>query len=228
MIHKLELDEITIEIAKKKIKYLHLKVSPPWGRVRLSAPLWMKLETIRLFALSKLGWIKQKQKKMRDKEQRSPSQLHYMDNENHWVWGKSYLLKIIEENKPPRVELDLNQLNLCVRPSTSTLKKQALIENWYREEMKQTLPSLIMKWEAIIGVKAKSFCIQKMKTRWGSCNTVSKNIRFNLELAKKPLECLEYVVVHELVHLKEPSHNSRFKALMDQFMPHWRFHKTQL
>lgn len=210
----------------KDIKNLHLSVYPPAGRVRISAPLRMNLETIRLFAIAKLGWIKKQQKKLQEQERETPRE--YLDRESHYVWGKRYLLKLIESNQAPAVELKHSQILLQIRPGANEEKKQSIIEEWYREQLRQAIPTLLTKWEPLIGVKAKRFFVRKMKTKWGSCNPNSMSIRLNTDLAKKPPECLEYIVVHELLHLLEPTHNNRFMTLMDQFMPDWQFYRDQL
>jgi predicted metal-dependent hydrolase len=196
------------------------------GRVRISAPLRMDLDTIRVYAISKLGWIKKQQQKMRDQERESPRE--YLDRESHTLWGKRYLLKVIEKDAAPAVELKHNKMVFQIRPDTSVVRKQAILEEWYREKLKEAVPALIAKWEPLMGVKVGRFFVQRMKTRWGSCNHRSMNIRLNTNLAKKPPECLEYIVVHEMVHLLEPTHNSRFMSLMDQFIPKWRFYKEEL
>ena len=223
---KIELGEIAVEVVKKDIKNVHLSVHPPTGRVRISAPLRMNLDTIRVFAISKLGWIKQQQKKLRAQERETPRE--YLDRESHYVWGKRYLLKVVESDEAPGVELKHNKMHLRVRPRTTNEKKQAIIEEWYREELKKTVPLLVSKWQPLIGVKVQRFFVQRMKTKWGSCRSESKSIRINTELARKPAQCLEYIVVHEMIHLLEPTHNDRFTSLMDQFMPHWRFCRAEL
>ena len=186
----------------------------------------MSLETIRVFAISKLGWIKQQQRKLREQERETPRE--YLDRESHYVWDHRYLLHVVESDKATNVELKHSKMFLRVRPGTSREKMQAIVEAWYREQLKQAVSSLIEKWEPIIGVKVKRFFVQRMKTKWGSCNPATSSIRLNTELAKKPRECLEYLVVHEMVHLLEPTHNSRFVALMDQFMPKWQFYREVL
>lgn len=226
MVTKIELGEIAVEVVKKDIKNLHLSVYPPAGRVRISAPLRMNLDTIRVFAISKLGWIKQQQKKLREQERETPRE--YLDRESHYVWGKRYLLKMIESDEAPRVELKHSKMLLRSRPGASEEKKQAIVEEWYREQLKQAVPSLIAQWEPLIGVKVERFFVQKMKTKWGSCNPNSLSIRLNTDLAKKPSKCLEYIVVHEMVHMLEPTHNNRFLNLMDQFIPNWRFCRAEL
>ena len=192
----------------KDIKNVHLSVHPPTGRVRISAPSRMSLDTIRVFAISKLGWIKQQQRKLREQERETPRE--YLDRESHYVWGKRYLLKVIESDEPPSVELKHSQMLLRVRPATDEAKKQAIVEEWYREQLKEAVPPLIAKWEPLMGVKVERFFVQRMKTKWGSCNPGAGSIRLNTDLAKKPRECLEYIVVHEMVHLIERHHNDRF------------------
>lgn len=226
MVAKIELGDIPVDVVKKDIKNLHLSVYPPAGKVRISAPLRMNLDTIRVFAISKLGWIKQQQQKLQAQERETPRE--YLDRESHYVWGKRYLLTVIESDEMSAVEVKHNQMHLRVRPGTSDEKKQAIVEDWYRAQLKQALPALITKWEPLIGVKVARFFVQRMKTKWGSCNPTSKSIRLNTELAKKPLECLEYIIVHEMVHLREPTHNSRFIALMDSFVPKWQFYRDAL
>jgi len=223
---QLELGELKVEVVLKNIKNIHLNVYPPDGRVRISAPSRTNLDTIRVFAISKLGWIKQQQKKFQQQAREAPRE--YLDRESHYVWGKRYLLEVSESNGAPSVELQHSQLLLRVRPGTTVVKKQAIMEAWYREQMKQAVPSFVAKWEPLMGVKVARFFVQRMKTRWGSCNYRAGNIRLNTDLAKKPRECLEYVVVHEMTHLLEPTHNTRFFALMDQFMPKWQFYRDQL
>lgn len=226
MTTQIKLGEIAIEVVRKDIKNIHLSVYPPAGRVRISAPLRMDLDTIRVFAITKLGWIKKQQQKMR--EQVRETQREYLDRESHYLWGKRYLLKVEEKDTAPYVSLRHNKMVLHIRPDSSDERRQAILAEWYREKLKEAVPPLIAKWKLLMGVNVEKFFVQRMKTRWGSCNHRSRNIRLNTELAKKPPECLEYVVVHEMAHLLEHSHNSRFIALMDQFMPLWRNHREEL
>lgn len=226
MITQVKLGDLAVDVVLKEIKNIHLSVYPPTGNVRISAPLRMDLDTIRVYAISKLGWIKKQQQKMRDQERESPRE--YLDRESHYVWGRRYLLKVIEKDAAPTVELKHSKMHLQIRPATSYARKEAILEEWYRERLKEAVPSLIAKWEPLMGVKVERFFVQRMKTKWGSCTHASRNIRLNTNLAKKPPECLEYIVVHEMVHLLEPTHNSRFMSLMDQFMPKWRFFKEEL
>ena len=205
---------------------VHLSVYPPTGRVRISAPKRMSLDTLRVFAISKLDWIKQQQRKLRDQKRESPRE--YLDRESHFVWGKRHLLKVTEHNSAPEVDLTRNIVFLRIRPGSSGEKKQTALEEWYREQLKAAVPPLIAKWELLLGVKVRRFFVQRMKTKWGSCSHGAGSIRLNTELAKKALECLEYIVVHEMIHLLEPTHNSHFIALMDQFMPTWQFQRQEL
>lgn len=215
-----ELGDIPVEVVKKDIKNIHLSVYPPSGAVRVSAPLRMKLDTIRVFAISRLNWIKQQQIKLRAQERETPRE--YIERESHYVWGKRYLLKVVEADTAPTLELKHSRIVLRVRPGTSEAARQAIMAHWYRGQIRVTVPALIAKWEAIMGVKVERIFVQKMKTQWGSCNPTARSIRLNTDLAKKPLQCLEYIVVHELVHLLERHHNDRFMRLMAQYMPDWQ------
>ncbi len=223
---QIHLGEIAVDVVRKDIKNVHLSVHPPTGRVRIAAPERMKLDTIRVFAISKLGWIKKQQKRVQEQERETPRE--YLDRESHYVWGKRYLLELVEQEASPTVELKHHKMILRVRRGSSTLIKEAILNGWYRQQVKNAVPSMLEKWQRLMGVEAEGFFVQRMKTKWGSCNTRRATIRLNSELAKKPLECLEYVVVHELVHLIERKHNQRFIALMDQFMPKWEFYRDGL
>lgn len=226
MAMQLELGEIAVEVVLKDIKNIHLSVYPPAGRVRISAPSRMSLDTIRVFAISKLGWIKQQQAKLRGQEREMPRE--YLDRESHFVWGKRYLLKVIECGEAPSVELKHGRMVLRLRPGTDDSKKQAVVEAWYRQQIKQAVPPLITKWDPVIRVKVDKFFVQKMKTRWGSCNAASKSIRLNTALAKRPYECLEYIIVHEMAHLVVRHHDDQFTSLMDRCLPDWRLLRQSL
>lgn len=220
------LGDITVELIRKKIRSIRLSVRPPDGRVRMSAPLRAGLETLRRFALGKLGWIRKHQSRLRQKPREAAHR--YLDGERHFVWGKPYLLRVQETPAPPAVELFFAELVLRVRPGASARKREAVIEAWYHEKLKEAASPLIAKWQPVIGVKVGKLFTQRMRTRWGSCNTRSHSIRLNTELVRKPVACLEYVIVHEMTHLLEPSHNRRFKALMTRFMPDWTVHRQAL
>ncbi|MGE5416706.1 MAG: M48 family metallopeptidase [Acidobacteriota bacterium] len=223
---QLRLGDIIIDVDQKDIKNIHLSVHPPSGRVRIAAPLRMDLDTIRVYALSKLRWIKKQQAKLRAQDREAPRE--FLNRESHYFKGKRYLLKVMEVDAQPKVELKHSTLVLYVRPGTSIEKRQLILDAWYRNQLKNTVPALIEKWEEKLNVKVSEFGIKKMKTKWGSCNREAKRIWLNLELAKKPLECLEYIVVHEMVHLLERKHNGLFAAYMNEYLPKWRFYKEEL
>jgi predicted metal-dependent hydrolase len=221
-----ELGGIALEVVKKDIKNVHLGVYPPTGRVRISAPLRMSLDTIRLFAISKLGWIKQRRKRLREQERETRRE--YLDRESHNVWGRRYLLKMVEEDAAPSVEIQHDALLLRVRPGASDETREAVVAGWYRRQLKTAAPPLIQAWEPRLSVTVNGFFVQHMKTKWGSCNSNARTIRLNTELAKKPRECLEYILVHEMIHLLESTHNARFTGLLNRFMPQWQHYRAVL
>jgi predicted metal-dependent hydrolase len=223
MVQLIELNDLVVELSQKKVKNLRLTVHPPQGRVKLSAPLRMPMKTILSFIQAKREWIQQHQKKIQEKNPHPT--LQYLDQENHYLWGKNYLLKIVEQPQKPPVDLQAESLQLKIRLNADYKKREAAMDAFYRQQIHHTAPFLIEKWEKIIGVTVSNFTTQKMKSRWGVCTPKKKQIKLNTELAKKPIECLEYVIVHELVHLLEPSHNHRFKGFMDKFLPSWRLQK---
>ena len=225
VIQTIDLGEIKAEVVQKDIKNIHLSVYPPNGRVKIAAPFRMDLETIRIFAISKLGWIKRQQTKLRSQEREAPRE--FISRESHYYLGKRYLLKVIHGDKPS-VTIKHNKLILQVKPTTSMEQRQVIMQEWYREQLKALVPNYIAKWEKIMDVRVSEFGIKKMKTKWGTCNPEVKRIWINLELAKKPLECLEYIVVHEMVHLLERNHNERFIAYMSKFLPQWKHLKEEL
>lgn len=223
---RLELGNINIEVEQKDIKNIHLSVYPPNGRVRIAAPNRMEMDTIRVFAINKLQWIKKQREAFKNQERETKR--GFTDRESHYFQGKRYLLKVIEQDSKPKVILKHSEIELYIRPNTTTEKRKEIIDEWYRSEMKKILPKMIAKWEKKIGVKTNDFGVRLMRTKWGSCNIEAKRIWLNLELAKKPLECLEYIVVHELVHLLERNHNARFVHYMNEFMPKWKFYRDEL
>jgi predicted metal-dependent hydrolase len=223
---QVQLGDISVAVVRKDIKIVHLSVHPPSGRVTISAPARLNLDTIRVFAISKLGWIRGQQRKLKEQERETPRE--YLDRESHYVWGRRYLLKIVETESPPVVELKHRTLILQVRRGTTSEKRRAILELWYREQLRLAVPALIAKWEPLLQVKVDRFFVRHMKTKWGSCSRTSRSIRLNTELAKKPPRCLEYIVVHEMLHLLEPTHNARFLALLAQFMPAWRHSRDAL
>jgi len=226
MMTQLHLGEISVDVVHRPIKNVHLSVHPPSGRVRISAPDRMTLDTIRLFAVSKLGWIRRQQKKLRGQERETPRE--YLNRESHYLWGRRYLLEVIKAHEAPSVELTPRYMKLTVRPRTTKAQWEGVVARWYRDQVRTVLAELILKWERRLGVSVRNVTVRQMKTKWGSCNHHAGTIQLNTELAKKPLECLEYILLHEMAHLLEPTHGARFVALMDQHMPQWRFVRQTL
>jgi hypothetical protein len=226
MVSQIKLGDIAVDVVMKDIKNVHLSVHPPTGRVRISAPTRMKMDTIRVFAISKLAWIRQQQKKLREQEREAPRE--YLERESHYVWGKRYLLNVTERDVAPALVLEHYRMVLTVRAETDEATREAIFAQWYRDQIKAVVPDLIAKWQLVLGVAVNRVFVQQMKTKWGSCNPRARTIRLNTELAKKPKDCLEYIVLHEMVHFIEPTHNARFVALMDRFMPNWQFCRQRL
>ncbi len=226
MTQTIQLGDVAVDVILKKVKNVHLSVYPPSGAVRISAPEHMSLETVRVFAISKLEWIKRERRKLQDQARETPRE--YVDRESHFVWGARRLLKVEEVDGAPSVRLLPKHLLLRVRADGDTGRREALLARWYRDQVRAALQPLLSKWEAKLGVTVAQVFVQKMKTKWGSCNPETGTIRLNSELAKKLPECLEYVLVHELTHLLEPTHNDRFKQLLSKFMPHWREWRAEL
>jgi len=221
-----QLGDLVIEVELKDIKNIHLSVHPPHGRVHISAPAAMDLDTIRVFALSKLQWIRKQQAAFNKQERET--QREYLTRESHYFLGQRYLLKVLEQDVSPHVILKKKEILMYVRPGTHLEKRKELLDEWYRSELKRITPPLIQNWEKVIGVKTNEFGIKKMRTRWGTCNHVQKRIWLNLELAKKPAECIEYIIVHELLHLIEPNHNQRFITLLEEHLPRWKYYRDEL
>ncbi len=221
------ISDIPVEVVRKDIKNLHLGVYPPEGNVRISVPNHITDDNIRLAVVSKLSWIKKQQEEFR--KQPRQSEREYVSGESHYVQGRRYMLEVIEKSGKHALELKNNaKILLYVNPSTSKDNRALVVNNWYRQKLKITIPELLDKWQPIIGKYADDWRVKKMKTKWGSCNIAAKRIWINLELAKKPPECLEYILVHELVHFHERHHNENFMRLMDKFLPNWRFSRDIL
>lgn len=216
----LTIGDLTVDVLRKDIKNLHLSVHPPTGRIRIAAPLSLEMDAIRAFAISRIGWIRKNQRKLLA-QPREPVR-DYIDRESHFVWGERVLLKLVNRDAPASVELIHRTLVLSARADASRDERHDIVEKWYREELRRVAGPIIARWEARLGVKAKGTFIQRMKTKWGSCHHETGNIRLNTELAKKPPECLDYVVLHELAHLLERTHSEEFFAILDQNLPHWR------
>lgn len=225
--YQITVSDLVIDIDRKDIKNIHLGVYPPDGRVRIAAPLRVDDEAVRLFAISKISWIKKHQAKFKAQERQSKRE--FVSGESHYFQGKRYLLNIIYHKGTSKVQIRNNTyIDLYIREGSDETQRQKVIMDWYRQHLKQAIPPLIKKWEAIICVQVNDWGIKQMKTKWGTCNIEAKRIWLNLELAKKDPNCLEYVVVHEMTHLLERHHNDRFMALMDKFIPNWHFYKDDL
>lgn len=220
MVKTLQLGSLAVDVVQKDIKHVHLSVYPPSGKVRISAPLRMNLDTIRVFAISKLDWIREQRRRVMGQERETPRE--FVSRESHYLWGKRYLMRVVEVEGPPSLEAGHRGMVLRVRPATGRDKRMEIVEDWYRQEIRRKLPTLLEKWERVLGVSVERVYVRRMKTKWGSCSRKAPRIRLNTELAKKPVECLEYIVVHEMLHLMEPTHNERFQALMDAALPNWR------
>ena len=222
----IEVDGITIEILRKPIKNMHLRIYPPDGRVRVSAPLRLSIQHIRHQLLAKREWLHAQ----RARVQALPviSEPLMQEGETHYFLGEAYMLTLLESRNPTSITLNDNVLLLNTKPNATMVEKHAHLKKWYQTQMQSLVPDLIKKWEPVIEVDVSTWGVKTMKTRWGSCNTRTHRIWLNLVLIKKPIICLEYVLVHEMVHLLEASHNARFYQLMDTFMPEWRMHQKAL
>lgn len=218
---------ITVDVVRKDIKNMHLAVYPPTGRVRIAAPLSVNDEVIKLFAISKLGWIKRHQRKFEKQDRETPRE--YKERESHYFQGIRYLLRIKETNGAGYVDLKgKTYLDLYVKPEASIEYKRNILNEWYRKQLKKIIPEIVERWEKKLNVTLNSWGIKQMKTKWGSCNIEAKRIWLNLELAKKPISCLEYIIVHEMVHLLERHHNDNFISYMDYYLPNWKHIKDEL
>jgi len=220
--HIIQLGDIEIEVTRKRVKNLNIRIYPSAGRVAMSIPKRTDLSAAEDFARKKYSWIKKHLKKGAAQQAKKNRRLSYRDGEVHPVWGQKVVLSVNEVNRPPKVQHSEERLSLMVRPESSMKKRESVLTEWYRAELKREIPKLIEKWEGIMKVDVREFGVKRMKTRWGTCNIRAHRIWLSLELAKKDPKCLEYVVVHEMVHLHERLHNKRFYRLMDQFLPDWR------
>ena len=225
--HQITVHGLVVDVVRKNIKHLHLAVYPPHGRVRVAAPLRLNDEAVRLAVISRLAWIKRQQAKFEGQERQSARE--YVSGESHYLQGRRYRLNVIYHDGPPQVSIrNKTRLDLVVRPGSDMAQRERVLLAWYRQQLKALIPPLIAKWEAILGVQVVEWGVKQMKTKWGTCNIVARRIWLNLELIKKPEICLEYVIVHEMVHLLERKHNDRFAALMDRALPQWGLHREEL
>jgi predicted metal-dependent hydrolase len=226
MSETIQIGDIVIAMTRKDIKHVHLSVHPPLGRVSLVAPTRTRLEVARAYAISKIGWIREQRAKLQGQARETPRR--FIERESHYLWGRRYLLSVVEEDTKPSVLLSHRSITLVVRPGSTLAKRDEVMQEWHRSLLHEAVPALIRKWEAKLGVTVSGYFLQRMKTKWGGCNHRAGNIRLNTELVKKPKDLLEYVVVHEMVHLVEPTHSERFVALLDKHYPAWREARAEL
>ena len=222
----IQLGEVSIAVTLKDIKHVHLSVHPPSGRVTLVAPKGTRPEVARAYALSKLGWIRDQQVKLRVQDRETPRQ--FVERESHHLWGRRYLLSVREEEAKPSVRLDHRRIVLTIRPGSNRAKRESVMHEWHKSLLHDTVPDLIKRWEPRLGVEVARYFLQRMKTKWGSCNYGARTIRLNTELVKKPKDLLEYVVVHEMLHLIAPTHDEQFLRLMNKHWPTWRDARAEL
>jgi hypothetical protein len=226
MAETIRIGEVVIALTRKDIKHVHLSVHPPLGRVSLVAPTGTRLEVARAYAISKLGWIREQRAKLQGQARETPRR--FVERESHNLWGRRYLLSVVEDDAKPSVRLGHRKITLRVRPGSSMAKREEVMHDWHKALLHEIVPRLIRKWEAKLGVTVSGYFLQRMKTKWGGCNHRAGNIRLNTELVKKPKDLLEYVVVHETLHLIEPTHSERFVALLSRHHPAWREARAEL
>jgi predicted metal-dependent hydrolase len=220
------LGDISIAVTRKDIKNVHLSVHPPYGRVTLSAPRSTRLEVARAYAISKLGWIREQQQKLTNQARETPRK--YINCESHSLWGRCHLMTIVHRDGKPFVALDHKRITLTVRPGSDAAKRAGVIHEWHKALLHEQVPLFIQRWERKLKVNVRGYFLQRMKTKWGSCNHRAGHIRLNTELVKKPKDLLEYVIVHEMVHLIEPTHSDRFIGILDKHYPTWREARAEL
>ena len=226
MTETIQLGDIVIAVNRKAVKNVHLSVHPPAGRVTLVAPTGTRLEVVRAYAISKLGWIRDQQAKLLAQARETPRQ--FIERESHYLWGRRYLLSVAKKDGKPFVKQDHRRITLTVRPGSTLAKRSEIMQEWHRALLHEVVPTLISKWESKLGLKVSGYFLQRMKTKWGGCNHAAGNIRLNTELVKKPKDLLEYVIVHEMAHLIEPTHNDRFIAILQEHYPSWREARAEL
>jgi len=217
---------IGVDVILKDIKNLHIGVYPPFGWVRVAAPERLTEEAIRLAIVQRLPWIKKQRDRPQNAERQSAREM--VSGETHYAWGSRLRLEIVERPGHAKIEISGSKLRLSVPSNTDTTRRRRVLDAWYRKQLKASIPDLVKKWEPIIGRDVKEWTVRRMKTKWGSCNPMSGRISLNLELAKKHPSCLEYILVHEMAHLRERTHGERFAALMDEYLPAWRAMRDQL
>ena len=225
--HLIRVSNLDVEVHRKDIKNLHLGVYPPEGRIRVAAPLSIDDEAVRLFIISKIPWIHRQQRKFIDQSRQSERQ--YVSGETHYYQGKRYLLNVIyQKGKSQVVIRNKTYIDLYVHNGSDQSARQRVMIKWYREQLKDLASPLVDKWKNVIGVSLECWGIRIMKTRWGTCNEEKKSIQLNLDLAMKPQQCLEYIIVHEILHLVERHHNDKFTDLMEKYLPNWVLLRDEL
>ena len=225
--HQIAISGLSVQIVRKDIKNLHLGVYPPHGRVRVAAPLRVSDKAVRLAVIGKLGWIKRQRARFESQPRQSEREM--VSGESHYFLGQRYRLRVIHQDGVGKVVLrNKSGIELYVRQDSSVTQRDQVLQHWYRQQLRELISPLLSKWQATMGVQFAECGIKKMKTRWGTCNPIARRIWLNLELAKKPEKCLEYIIVHELAHLIEHHHNDRFIAIMDEHLPQWRLHRQVL
>ena len=226
MTETIHIGDLSIQVTKKDIKHVHLSVHPPDGRVTLVAPTATRLDAVRAYAISKLSWIREQQRKLKNQARETPRQ--FIERESHYLWGRRYLMTVLHRDAKPCVTLDHKRITLTVRPGSDAKRRAEVIHEWHKSILHEVVPTLIKKWEPKLEVKVADYFLQRMKTKWGSCNHKAGHIRLNTELVKKPKDLLEYVIVHEMVHLLEPTHSDRFMAILGEHYPTWREARAEL
>jgi predicted metal-dependent hydrolase len=226
MTETIQIGELSISVTKKDIKHVHLSVHPPDGRVTLTAPRATRLDVARAYTISKLRWIREQQKKLENQARESPRR--FIERESHNLWGRRHLMTVVHQDTKPFVLLDHKRITLTVRPNSNLTKRAEVIHEWHKSLLHEVVPPLIKKWERKLKVKVAGYYLQRMKTKWGSCNHRTGYIRLNTELVKKPKDLLEYVIVHEIAHLIAPTHNDRFIGILEKHYPSWREARAEL
>jgi predicted metal-dependent hydrolase len=225
--HKITVGGLPVDVVRKAIKNLHLGVYPPHGRVRVAAPLRVSDNAVRLAVIGKLGWIKQQRKKFDAQPRQSAREM--ASGESHFFLGQRYRLHVVQDVGPAKVIVrNKSTIELYVRHDSTVEQRERVLQHWYRQQLKELIPPLLQKWQGVLNVEVREWAIKKMKTKWGACNVEARRIWLNLELAKKPVQCLEYIIVHELIHLLERHHNDKFTALMNKFLPQWKVRRAEL
>lgn len=222
----IQLGDIAIAVTRKAIKNVHLSVHPPDGRVTMSVPNETRSEVARAYAISKIPWIRKQQEKLRNQARETPRE--FVERESHYLWGRRHLLTVIEQDAKPFVTLDHKRIILSVRPGSDHVRRANVIHEWHKNLLHEFVPPLIARWESKLGINVAAYFLQRMKTKWGSCNHKAGHIRINTELVKKPKDLVEYVVVHEMIHLIEPTHSDRFLSLLTEHYPSWREARAEL